>query len=556
MSRRWAVDSLVYLQKGEKTCFMDAIDKLLTVERNVVTNEKVKLFKLDTIADRYRLAAFFDSFPKECKLMLISKSIGANNREYFYRNYLDSNLDGMENVNRLSLHDDYFGDNTYITISSRYPNKNLERKVDNIAYIDRIVTDIDPYYHNKPYTKEEIEEITKALLEFPITPDFIVSSGSGLQLHFLLEPCAEVYHTQYAYKDLVRALNKHIDEHLKACGIHTGKIDNLFCNDICRLPYSRNNRSGNYAKIVYANQSIVRKPLFILLDLYGIEVAPYDKELSKEKKKNKKKKKKTNEQNSKSANLMVRMLSFYHANTEFFVEGYRNKTLYAFANSLMCLSQDDKFATEETLKLNSEFPKPLSYREASLVIQSATSPKHRAYSLQHQIDWIGLDASTMKKADLLQTRTEEEKKAARNKAVAKYEQQKKEVRQTNKKKLIAKVCALFRKTGNQSYVARELGLSRNTVAKYLIMAGIKVSDKKQAVVATVTEKRRQIMPALRKLREMYTILLNLLFQHTCSKNADTITGTVYRFSDTHTLGMNFTSPYLYSVEFTPPDTIP
>ena len=118
----------------------------------------------------------------------------------------------------------------------------------------------------------------------------------------------------------------------------------------------------------------------------------------------------------------------------------------------------------------------------------------------------------MKKADLLQTRTEEEKKAARNKAVAKYEQQKKEVRQNNKKKLIAKVCELFRKTGNQSYVARKLGLARNTVAKYLIMAGIKVADKKQAVVATVTKKRRQIMPALRKLREMYTILLNLLFQ--------------------------------------------
>ena len=519
---------------AERKNFMSNIDELLKQERNVVSNQKTIQFAVNNLEDRYKLATFLDTFPKGAKLMIVKKFIGTDKQEHINNNYLDSNKAGEQNVNALLSHPEYFGDNTYITISSRFPNgRPFERKITTVAHIDRIVTDIDPYYHNKPFTPEEIKAMVEALLEFPILPDFIVFSGSGLQVHFLLDPRKDVYHVQYAYQDLVKALNQQIDEHLKANGIRTGKIDNLLCNDICRLPYSRNNRSGNYAQIVYANPSIVRKPLSILLDLYGIEIAPYDKELSQEKRKNKKKNKnKRVNQNNKSSNLIGRMLSFYHANVSSFVEGYRNKTLYAFASSLMRLSCNDKFVSEETLKLNSEFPRPLPVKEVYTVLQSACKTTRRAYSLIHQIEWIGLDTSCMNKQELLCTSTPAQKQHARKQTVTKYERKQKKERASKKKKLIARICELFRKTGNQSYVARVLEISRNTVSKYLILAGLKVKNGK--VITVIEEKCNNAMETLKQIKEKYTTLLKEWCSLTCSKSADIITGTVCLGQDTAT----------------------
>lgn len=424
------------------------------------------------------LETFFISYGASTSLILTRKVPTEGGKHYAMRNYFfpvtNSQTDvlAIDNMKKIVLQR-----NTYITVAPRWCSSGSypKRQIQNIRLFDRIVVDIDPKDHRRPFSKWDLRSIAEAMSCFDPAPFAIVFTGRGVQIHFLLQPEMAVYHYKWPYNHLVGILCEEVGKQLDDFHIEHGNIDKLTINALCRLPGTYNTAARNYASISYMNYSCLipqnRISIQELMARYGIEDRQYRGKKKKKKKKKKSKAKKTKSKNTAKNSLPARMKRLYTALADtLIVQGCRNKAIFAYAYNLFCcLGYDNEVVFDMAEELNDLLADPLDNDELRNTILSASrqaAARKTFHGLISQLRWIGINIDDVDKS-LLESKTEGERREDHRKAAKRYADKQKVKRVKVKKSRIEKTYKAFLKIGTVLGTARFLGMSRNTVRKYI-----------------------------------------------------------------------------------------
>ncbi|MEG2832334.1 MAG: DNA-binding response regulator [Bacilli bacterium] len=257
---------------------------------------------------------------------------------------------------------DYAQENIYLSQNTFYKPC---RRIENIKELNCNYIDLDTY--NTQFTKEQIlMNLNDNYFGKTIpTPNFIIDSGRGLYLQWLIRP------VPYMALPLWKAVEEYLYKELKEFGADRKALDPT---RLLRPPGSINSKSKTVVKIIEVNNYIH--------DLREIQTEYLPEIPKKEKNKSSAPKKKGR---PKKVVYMFNERSLYLARIKDIVkicelrnydlEGEREIILFLYRYYLNYFFEDEQKALEDTLELNMMFAKPLAEKEATKATESA----ERAY---------------------------------------------------------------------------------------------------------------------------------------------------------------------------------
>ena len=257
---------------------------------------------------------------------------------------------------------DYAQENIYLSQNTFYKPC---RRIENIKELNCNYIDLDTY--NTKFTKEQIlMNLNDNYFGKTIpTPNFIIDSGRGLYLQWLIRP------VPYMALPLWKAVEEYLYKELKEFGADRKALDPT---RLLRPPGSINSKSNTVVKIIEVNNYIH--------DLREIQTEYLPEIPKKEKNKSSAPKKKGR---PKKVVYMFNERSLYLARIKDIVkicelrnydlEGEREIILFLYRYYLNYFFEDEQKALEDTLELNMMFVKPLAEKEATKATESA----ERAY---------------------------------------------------------------------------------------------------------------------------------------------------------------------------------
>ena len=357
---------------------------------------------------------------------------------------------------------------THISIAKFWGNsesrKLIGKKYGNIKSIDRIIIDIDADGH-RSFEEEELFRITECLLNYHIKPDYIISSGRGVQVIFLFDEMTRLTrNTKTVYDNAVKAIAEEI-EHLLSDNYFDVKIDRLTLNSLYRCPGTYNKDGHKAAKILFYNEK-EKETFKELCDELAVNTRKLDSTAVTYTKNPKKTTAKTHNRYNNSGYLN-KMNAAY---TEYFTdmhEGIRHTVIFCYARNIANMFADEEKMIECIDKMNEKLcGSPLSYNEIASICKSAKTnyaDDGRVFSVFSQMSWIenktGISLGNIEKYRVSEEERKE-KDRERKKGIyksKKWENYKKKCREA------IRIARAVKKSGNISEVAREMGLARNTV---------------------------------------------------------------------------------------------
>ena len=257
---------------------------------------------------------------------------------------------------------DYAQENIYLSQNTFYKPC---RRIENIKELNCNYIDLDTY--NTEFTKDQIlMNLNDNYFGKRIpTPNFIIDSGRGLYLQWLIRP------VPYMALPLWKAVEEYLYKELKEFGADRKALDPT---RLLRPPGSINSKSKTVVKIIEVNNYIH--------DLREIQTEYLPEIPKKEKNKSSAPKKKGR---PKKVVYMFNERSLYLARIKDIVkicelrnydlEGEREIILFLYRYYLNYFFEDEQKALEDTLELNMMFIKPLAEKE----VTKATESAERAY---------------------------------------------------------------------------------------------------------------------------------------------------------------------------------
>lgn len=276
----------------------------------------------------------------------LSKREGDRYRQYHYR------VDQLAEVVPEWLGTDvYFSQNTFYRPA---------RKIEHIRQLRSLYVDVDCYLLNFDPAwvigSMEMELFQSKMPE----PNFIIFSGRGLVLVWLLDPVPP------QALPLWQAVENHFVRQMKAFGGDAKASD---AARILRLAGTVNSRSNEPVYVQYRHTD-----RYVLRDIER----EYLPELTKRGVQNRSK---VPEKRAKLHQKMYQVYSLHYVRLkdlvklcelrEWDMKGYRETTLFLYRYWSCCFLADSKEALENTLELNAQFRHPLSVQEAVKATRSA-----------------------------------------------------------------------------------------------------------------------------------------------------------------------------------------
>ena len=360
---------------------------------------------------------------------------------------------------------------TYISVGSFWGNAK-SRTIDCVREVDRIVIDIDGPEHRVLTTKEK-KRISKEVQGSLGKADFVVDSGSGIQMHYLFERRQDIYAIQIAYNKIVDEMCKSAESAITLSGC---SVDRLGMNSYYRLPGTFNTRSKSVAKVMEYND-LERLSFVELAVKFGVEaIKPYVKKEAVKR-----------EKTASEVGSGKRYRSYYaqlEHDYELIAkacghEGKRNNMLYYYCYNIQCAIKDSSVLQAKAEALNALFSKPLPPSEVRETVQSAIREhtRHgRTFSFASQLEKIGLSATDIGELDIWSPLTEDDRQERQKESKKKHNAKRKVQRNQGKQKVIDEVLQMHKDGLSNAEISRRTGLSRHTVIKYVEDAKSMSSD--------------------------------------------------------------------------------
>lgn len=358
------------------------------------------------------------------------------------------------------------GRNTYVSVGLFWGNafKNGGRLVKNIKSVDRFVLDIDGPDH-RILTKKEKKMISAEVQKRVGAADFVVDSGSGLQLHYLFEERTDIFAIEKAYDYIENIMCKRAEESIHS--VPRCHVDKLKMNSFYRLPLTFNQRSQSKVKVMTFNDL---EPLNFdcLVRHYKCE----DRDaFAKSPKKQHCKKINSSKNRYTFGNYASDLEHDYLSLASVYgSEGCRNKMLYYYLYNIQCAVKDEDSLSIKADLLNKTFKKPLPDYEVSCILRSSMSEYNihkKIFSLESQLNKIGISPKSVTNLGLKLPVSFEDKKERKRQAARKQGERRKELRHNQKLEKINRTLALYQKGLTIQKISEATGVCRQTVSKWI-----------------------------------------------------------------------------------------
>ena len=350
---------------------------------------------------------------------------------------------------------DYAQENIYLSQNTFYKPC---RRIENIKELNCNYIDLDTY--NTEFTKDQIlMNLNDNYFGKRIpTPNFIIDSGRGLYLQWLIRP------VPYMALPLWKAVEEYLYKELKEFGADRKALDPT---RLLRPPGSINSKSKTVVKIIEVNNYIH--------DLREIQTEYLPEIPKKEKNKSSAPKKKGR---PKKVVYMFNERSLYLARIKDIVkicelrnydlEGEREIILFLYRYYLNYFFEDGQKALEDTLELNMMFAKPLAEKEVTKATESAeraykSKTKDYKYKNETLIELLQITEEEQKHMTTIMSKCEVKRRDRVYQKEKYYKQLEKEGKKTEKDKIAerrAKIKDLLAEGLLQKDICRLLNISK------------------------------------------------------------------------------------------------
>ena len=352
---------------------------------------------------------------------------------------------------------DYAQENIYLSQNTFYKPC---RRIENIKELNCNYIDLDTY--NTEFTKDQIlMNLNDNYFGKRIpTPNFIIDSGRGLYLQWLIRP------VPYMALPLWKAVEEYLYKELKEFGADRKALDPT---RLLRPPGSINSKSKTVVKIIEVNNYIH--------DLREIQTEYLPEIPKKEKNKSSAPKKKGR---PKKVVYMFNERSLYLARIKDIVkicelrnydlEGEREIILFLYRYYLNYFFEDVQKALEDTLELNMMFAKPLAEKEVTKATESAeraykSKTKDYKYKNETLIELLQITEEEQKHMTTIMSKCEVKRRDRVYQKEKYYKQLEKEGKKTEKDKIAerrAKIKDLLGQGLKRKYICITLDISIKT----------------------------------------------------------------------------------------------
>ena len=352
---------------------------------------------------------------------------------------------------------DYAQENIYLSQNTFYKPC---RRIENIKELNCNYIDLDTY--NTEFTKDQIlMNLNDNYFGKRIpTPNFIIDSGRGLYLQWLIRP------VPYMALPLWKAVEEYLYKELKEFGADRKALDPT---RLLRPPGSINSKSKTVVKIIEVNNYIH--------DLREIQTEYLPEIPKKEKNKSSAPKKKGR---PKKVVYMFNERSLYLARIKDIVkicelrnydlEGEREIILFLYRYYLNYFFEDGQKALEDTLELNMMFAKPLAEKEVTKATESAeraykSKTKDYKYKNETLIELLQITEEEQKHMTTIMSKCEVKRRDRVYQKEKYYKQLEKEGKKTEKDKIAerrAKIKDLLGQGLKRKYICITLDISIKT----------------------------------------------------------------------------------------------
>ena len=352
---------------------------------------------------------------------------------------------------------DYAQENIYLSQNTFYKPC---RRIENIKELNCNYIDLDTY--NTEFTKDQIlMNLNDNYFGKRIpTPNFIIDSGRGLYLQWLIRP------VPYMALPLWKAVEEYLYKELKEFGADRKALDPT---RLLRPPGSINSKSKTVVKIIEVNNYIH--------DLREIQTEYLPEIPKKEKNKSSAPKKKGR---PKKVVYMFNERSLYLARIKDIVkicelrnydlEGEREIILFLYRYYLNYFFEDVQKALEDTLELNMMFAKPLAEKEVTKATESAeraykSKTKDYKYKNETLIELLQITEEEQKHMTTIMSKCEVKRRDRVYQKEKYYKQLEKEGKKTEKDKISerrAKIKDLLEQGLLQKEICIKLKISKDT----------------------------------------------------------------------------------------------
>ena len=352
---------------------------------------------------------------------------------------------------------DYAQENIYLSQNTFYKPC---RRIENIKELNCNYIDLDTY--NTEFTKDQIlMNLNDNYFGKRIpTPNFIIDSGRGLYLQWLIRP------VPYMALPLWKAVEEYLYKELKEFGADRKALDPT---RLLRPPGSINSKSKTVVKIIEVNNYIH--------DLREIQTEYLPEIPKKEKNKSSAPKKKGR---PKKVVYMFNERSLYLARIKDIVkicelrnydlEGEREIILFLYRYYLNYFFEDGQKALEDTLELNMMFAKPLAEKEVTKATESAeraykSKTKDYKYKNETLIELLQITEEEQKHMTTIMSKCEVKRRDRVYQKEKYYKQLEKEGKKTEKDKISerrAKIKDLLEQGLLQKEICIKLKISKDT----------------------------------------------------------------------------------------------
>ena len=352
---------------------------------------------------------------------------------------------------------DYAQENIYLSQNTFYKPC---RRIENIKELNCNYIDLDTY--NTEFNKDQIlMNLNDNYFGKRIpTPNFIIDSGRGLYLQWLIRP------VPYMALPLWKAVEEYLYKELKEFGADRKALDPT---RLLRPPGSINSKSKTVVKIIEVNNYIH--------DLREIQTEYLPEIPKKEKNKSSAPKKKGR---PKKVVYMFNERSLYLARIKDIVkicelrnydlEGEREIILFLYRYYLNYFFEDGQKALEDTLELNMMFAKPLAEKEVTKATESAeraykSKTKDYKYKNETLIELLQITEEEQKHMTTIMSKCEVKRRDRVYQKEKYYKQLEKEGKKTEKDKIAerrAKIKDLLEQGLLQKEICIKLKISKDT----------------------------------------------------------------------------------------------
>lgn len=360
------------------------------------------------------------------------------------------------------------GRNTYCSVALYWGNafKNGGRKnIENIMSVDRIVLDLDGPDH-RILSKKEKMAISSEIQTKIGTADFVVDSGSGIQLHYLFKERSDVFLISRYYNFINKKLCQEAENAIKSVpGCHA---DTLKINAVYRLPMTFNTHSKSKSYV---------------MEFHDLEPFDFDdlvkyfdcREILAEKTKKQTNQKLNGKASYKNAHTCKKFsLELEHDYMIIAAKlgnpGRRNMIIYYCSYNLQGAITDKIELTRKAQLINKCFADPLTESEVKTIVNSAIAEytiHQRVFSFSSQLEKIGISHEEVAGLDLLLPVTESQKEERQRQASRKQSKRRKELRHTKKMERINQIIALYQKGLSFQKISQVTGIDRHTISKWI-----------------------------------------------------------------------------------------